>query len=308
MAVPRDYRLINACIAAYHIDDNGNLDPHAPGYGQIGLKGPPQGFVAGELDIDACFVGETTDNYVILAFRGTRPPTQGGNPLDWILDWLQDFELGPTPWLVNGKSYGQVEGGFAAAMLALWPRVKLALDKIDLKSKAGFWITGHSKGGSLTALAATLVAAAYPGIAPQIVAFAPAMACDEDFQTLYENQGLDDATLRYQNECDIVPYMPVVFTAKSAIQNAQIIAGVLARAKGTTLAKISLLEYEPLGSLDYIDFDESTGKYSIVTGWKGEIDGIAAIASALLHGQFSTIVEAHAASGGYLECFGIPTV
>ncbi|MBV8975992.1 MAG: lipase family protein [Alphaproteobacteria bacterium] len=296
---PRDYRLINACIAAYGIA-GGTLDPKTPGYDKIGLKAPPKCFVAGDQAIDACFVGETTDDWAVLAFRGTLPPGPGKDPLDWILDWLQDFQIGPVPWTVNGKQFGIVEGGFARAMLALWPSIKGELDKIDLNSKKGLWITGHSKGGSLTGLAASLVRAAYPKTALQIVAFAPALTYGQDFKTTYYAEGLGNATVRYQNECDIVPFLPLI------LSGAAFGAVLWAFGKTPHLDQIKLLEYDAVGTLNYINFDEASKRYNIEQDAVGQAASVEALGAAILGRRFDTIVSAHSGSGGYLKCFGIP--
>jgi hypothetical protein len=93
------------------------FDPSEPGYDKIGLKPgtAPTVFTGGSEQIDAGYVAETVDGWVFLVFRGTLPPFKG-DCWRWINDWLHDLLVEPTTWNVNGKSFGQVEAGFASAV------------------------------------------------------------------------------------------------------------------------------------------------------------------------------------------------
>jgi Lipase (class 3) len=77
------------------------------------------------------------------------------------------LRVGPVPWVVDNKPFGQVEGGFVTAMLALWPLARQALAPIDLKSKKGIIVSGHSKGAAMSFLAASLLKSAHPTILVQ---------------------------------------------------------------------------------------------------------------------------------------------
>jgi hypothetical protein len=296
----RNYRLINASIACESITATG-ISPTAPGYAEIGLETPPQCFIAGGQGIDACFVGETVDNYVVLAFRGTLvSPTI---PNDWfqvILDWMQDFQIGPVPWSVNGQSYGNVEGGFARAMTTLWPMLKPALDRIDFSRKAGVWITGHSKGGAMTALAASLFVGAYPSIVPHVMASAPALVGDQAFAENYLRSGLYLTTARYENECDMVPYLPVIFKSDTLRKNPRMATAMAAR--DLTFQPPQL--YQKLGGLNYIRLDPASKTYIIEHSVQGALDGFEALATAITNSEWEKIVRAHNVNGGYLHCFG----
>ena len=93
---------------------------------------------------------------VFLVFRGTLPPFEG-DFWRWIDDWLNDLRIEPTAWVVDGKPFGQVEDGFASAVVDLWPQVVKDLKAVDLRSKKAIIVTGHSKGAAASFLAASLL-------------------------------------------------------------------------------------------------------------------------------------------------------
>ncbi|MBF0462692.1 MAG: hypothetical protein HQL87_15030, partial [Magnetococcales bacterium] len=93
--------------------------------------------------IHACLIGYTQGE-LILAFRGTEGT---------LIDWLNDARFAP----VSGETEmgGMVHSGFLDALKRLWAVDGNALPtEINerLNGKA-FYITGHSKGGSLAFLA-----------------------------------------------------------------------------------------------------------------------------------------------------------
>ena len=156
-------RLLNASIACYAIK-GGKLDIKNANLQALGLlkNTTPTVFVDGVEGINAGFVAETQDDWVVLALRGTLPPFKG-DFWAWIDDWMQDFKAGPTDWFVNGAKFGQVESGFSDAILSIWPAASAALKAINMTGKKGILVTGHSKGAAMTSLAASLIKSAQPG-------------------------------------------------------------------------------------------------------------------------------------------------
>jgi hypothetical protein len=202
-------RLISASVAAYYIK-GGKIDPSAPGYDRIGLKQgtTPTVFTSGPDQIDAGYVAETQDNWVFVVFRGTLPPFQG-DFWRWIKDWLNDFSIGPTTWMVDGKSFGQAETGFASAVLDLWPQALAALKAINLPAKNGIIVAGHSKGAAMSFLAASLLKGQYFGnLLVEVCCFAAPLVTDRTFRDNYSTLGLRPLSVRYQNEYDVVPFLP----------------------------------------------------------------------------------------------------
>jgi hypothetical protein len=300
MAKPSlECRLINASYVAYAIEHD-KIDPQTPGYDKIGLAPGtvPVCFSDGAQDINAGFVAETADNWVFLVFRGTLTPYTG-DFWAWVDDWLQDFDIGPQPWIVNNNPFGQVEGGFANAMVDLWPLVRKALAPIDLKSKKGIIVSGHSKGAALSFLAASLVKAANPSLLVQDCCFAAPLTCDRTFRENYDALGIRPFTVRYQNEYDLVPFLPWV-----PVLDALAAAERLSRPDGankvvTTHLRARMLanDYVPVGILRYI-----TTTCAIEHGEKAQHDADMAMLDALLGLHFMEIVEAHSGDGRYLNC------
>ena len=212
-SLTHECRLINASVAAYYIS-NGQIDPSSPGYGQIGLKQGtvPTVFTDGPEQINAGYVAETEDNWVFVVFRGTLPPFTG-DFWAWITDWLNDFRIGPTTWKVNGQSFGKAETGFASAVLDLWPQVLAALNGINLPGKNGIIVTGHSKGAAMSFLAASLLKGQYfQKLLVEVCNFAAPLTTDRTFRDNYNKLGIRALSVRYQNEYDIVPFLPYVPT------------------------------------------------------------------------------------------------
>lgn len=127
--------------------------------------------------------------------------------------------------------------------------------------------------------------------------FAPPLVTDRAFRDSYGALGLRPFTVRYQNEYDIVPFLPYwpaldVLAAserRSRGTNLTITPGVREQAIGN--------DYVPLGILRYI-----TTACGIQYGEKAESDALRAITDALLHLRFAQIADAHSARGRYLTC------
>ncbi len=204
----RHYRLINACVAVQNLDVNGDdqIPPSMDAYyNEIGLFERPKCIVRGKPRIDAGFLGETTDGYVILAFRGTVaynwPDTEAR-----CADWQQDLEFELVNWAASG---GRTAKGFTAATSNIWRALQTPMVGMNWREKKGLWITGHSKGGAMALLSATIVKTTpiYAGVPVKVVTFGTPMVGNEDFSRRY-NTLLGADTVCYQNEFDVVPQFP----------------------------------------------------------------------------------------------------
>jgi Lipase (class 3) len=293
-------RLINASIVAYYIKDGG-IDPSAPGYDKIGITPGtvPTVFVSGPDQIDAGYLAETQDNWIFLVFRGTLPPFEG-DFWRWVDDWLNDFALGPTTWTVDGAPFGQAETGFANALLALWPQALTALQSIDLAQKKGIVVAGHSKGAAMSFLAASLLKGQdFKNALVEVCCFAAPLVSDRTFQANFDALGLRPLCVRYQNEYDLVPFLPYLPTI-DALATAERLSNPSTEDFVITDAqrqKAIENDYVPLGILRFI-----TTNCSIEYGEQGEKDAWDALLEALLELQFTEIADAHAAQGRYLTC------
>ena len=193
---------------------------------------------------------------------------------------------------MDNKPFGQVEGGFATAMLALWPLARQALAPIDLKSKKGIIVSGHSKGAAMSFLAASLLKSAHPTILVQDCCFAPPLTCDRTFRGKYNALGLRPFTVRLQNEYDLVPFLPYVLVL-DALASAERRSRPDRRNRLVTAdlrARQIENDYVAVGILRYI-----TTTCAIEHGEKAEYDAFTAIVTALLELQFVEIAEAHSA-------------
>jgi len=290
-------RLINACAAAYQIA--GGVIPEQPYLSQVGLAAgtQPAVFVDGTRHVNAGYVCQTSDDWVIVVFRGTLPPFSG-NFWSWVDDWLQDFKAGPIDWYVNGAKFGRVETGFSDAVLNLWPQAKAAIDAIDLSRKKGILVTGHSKGAAMTFLVASLLKAAYPHMLVEAHAFAAPLVTDRSFVSNYDTLGLDAVTVRYQNADDLVPFLPwwpsfglLATTERRHGDGTNHV--VTAHSFPTAIEN----DYVAPGSLRFI-----TPSCTLEYGPKAQADAWAALKHALEHFEFEKIVDAHSAAGRYLTC------
>ncbi|WP_395377377.1 lipase family protein [Marinicella sp. W31] len=290
-------RLLDACIVAYDIK-NGAIDPTVPYYDKIGIKPgtKPYVFVDGVENINAGFVAETYDDWVFLVYRGTLPPFKG-DFWAWIADWLNDFRIGPMNWYVNNSYYGQVETGFGSAVIDLWKYVLQALSAIDLTKKKGIIVTGHSKGGGMTFPAASLLKGLYPHMLVQNCSFAAPLTCDRTFQTNYDNMGLKVFTVRYQNQYDIVPFLPY-YPNFSMLASAERLNNEGVNKVITEEAAFKLRnDYVRIGNLRYL-----ASGCQVEYGTKGQDQADKDIWSALEHFEFTKIVDAHSAAGRYHTC------
>jgi hypothetical protein len=287
-------------MAAYSIKDGG-LDPSAPGYDKIGITPGtvPSVFVSGPDQIDAGYIAETQDNWVFLVFRGTLPPFEG-DFWRWVDDWLNDFGLGPTTWMVDGAAFGQAETGFANALLALWPQVLTALQAIDVAQKKGIIVAGHSKGAAMSFLAASLLKGQeVKNTLIEVFCFAAPLVSDQTFQDNFMALGLGPLSVRYQNECDLVPFLPYLPTV-DALATAERLSNPSGENVVITDAerqKAIENDYVPLGILRFI-----TTNCTIEYGEQAERDAWDALLEALLELKFTEIADAHAAQRRYLTC------
>jgi Lipase (class 3) len=291
-------RLINASIAAYYIQD-GRIDPNAPGYDKIGIAPGtvPTVFIGGSDQIDAGYVAETVDDWVFLVFRGTIPPFTG-DFWRWIDDWLHDLLVEPTTWMVDGKPFGQVEDGFASAVLDLWPTIVGALNAIDLGSKKGIIVTGHSKGAAASFLAASLLKGQdFKSLLVEVCCFAAPLVADSTFAASYDALRLTPFSVRYQNEYDAVPFLPYWPFLDLLAAGERLDRGAnltVTEAPRTTAVEN---DYVPIGTLRFI-----TTQCGLEYGQKAASDAWADFKDALFSWRFQEIVDAHSAQGRYLTC------
>jgi triacylglycerol lipase len=83
----------------------------------------------------------TNDQMTIVAFRGTEPQS--------LADWMTDAQSS----LVAGPMGGKVHAGFYWSLAEVWKYVNDCVHDYDPQRSKPLWVTGHSLGGALAALA-----------------------------------------------------------------------------------------------------------------------------------------------------------
>ncbi len=245
-----DGRLLCASGAAYAITGDAKTlapDPKDVYINGAGFLQPPAVFSAGPLSIDGCLVGEIPDG-LVLAFRGTMPLDFNDPPT--VRDWVGDFQADPIA--VNGFP-GAVHAGFSGALALLTPSITAELQKQQANAQPGrpLFITGHSKGGAMAALAAwSFHANAFEPV--KVVTFAAAKPGDAAFRAAYEAAGINHT--RYEYNIDIVPHLPLsdggFIDVLSGFPLPLPLPGL-----GNLIGNLRRFDYQPVGTLQYIESD-----------------------------------------------------
>jgi hypothetical protein len=233
-------RLLCAAGCAYAVTEGeSSLDPEAaiPYYGGVGFSQPPAAFLAGDDEINACLVGTTGDG-VVVAFRGTLP-LDGPFTLPKLLDWANDLNAKPVP---GDGLPGQVHEGFLRSLDSLWTGVRDEVKTQLAQSVAAtpLFITGHSKGGGMAALAAMRFHT-QEALTARVVTLAAPKPGDKDFADAY-NSVMNH--IRYEFAEDVVPHLPPSASFLSVLATLTFF--------NRRLTGLAQFDYERVGSLLYI--------------------------------------------------------
>jgi triacylglycerol lipase len=207
---------------------------------------------------------------IVVAFRGTEPI----NADDWLSDvnyhqrlLIKDppGALGPPPGLVPKLVPGSVHGGFAHALEEVLSPLVEAVQKHIRTGAKHLFVTGHSLGGALAVLAASVLQFGLDIPVAGVYTYGQPRVGDSRFSDAY-NTVLGRVTFRYVNDLDIVPHLPpaqlpralVVHQRPSArtvlrtLRNApeQIATGIKLLIQGERFAHVGqLMLFMPDGSL-----------------------------------------------------------
>lgn len=238
-------RLLCASICAYGIDGTGHYTPTLP-YNQAAgwdTSHPPVAVFGGDNNINACLVGKTPDG-IVIAFRGTFPPALN---IPSIMDWWQGII--DCPPVTAGKIPGQVHSGFWNAVSNLWETIVQQVQQFQQWfPNSSLYITGHSKGGTLTSIAAAHIIFNDNRL-PQpkaLYTFAAPHAGDTDFVNGFPSS---IPVIRYENYLDIVPFIPPRDRFIKLVAKIPYVGQLFERALGW--------DYEALGTLQYIEEDDN---------------------------------------------------
>ena len=287
------YRFLCAAVSAYGINSDGTLVPQQPYYDAVGFLHPPTVFVAGEDDINACLVG-TSEEGVILAFRGTNTPAT--KDLKRWLDWINDAQIEP---IAVPNMPGKVHAGFWSALDSLWVPMVAELKKQTQANgkQLPLYITGHSKGGALSSLAAFRLATS-EGITPTgVYTFASPHPGDLTFTKQY--QATIANHIRYEFGDDIVPYLVPDEVFMNAIAQIPALSSYFKATK--------TWDYVPVGTLKFIKWDK---KAVVADSVELKAERLARLVEALVTLRFEEIIQAHSAlvGGGYMDGASLPEV
>lgn len=277
-------RLLVAARHAYKIERDGPLPSLTAAPNAVGYLAPPQGFRAGMDNQDGGFVA-TVPEGVVVSIRGTTPPNLIlKTPRQVIVDWACDalamlIKAGGAPPGFPGK----VHFGFYKSFMRLWqtlgPATKAQVEAFVQTGRAPtIFITGHSKGGAICALAAWRLKLDFPAARIVVRAFAPPRIGSRTFATAY-NKAITDH-IRYEYDDDVVPHLPLATELADELGVPKVAAALL-----------SIVDpgYGQVGRLRYI---QSDGKIVDDTP-----DLVARRAAALLTrlqaGEYGRVVDCH---------------
>ncbi len=149
--------------------------------------------------------GIETEDYVIIAFRGTEfpPPSTMLKAPEELLHIIADIrtdiqKLAPETVLDGTPIFDTpVNSGFANALQSIWQQLQERLPQIGGKP---LWLTGHSLGGAI----ATLLAYQLPDRVSALYTFGSPCVGTFDFQQAFNRKGLHEKTFRYVHGNDAV--------------------------------------------------------------------------------------------------------
>lgn len=160
------------------------------GFPQVAVRAvrEVQAFVAGGADA------------VLVSFRGTRP--------DQLLDWMTDLDAAQVPFgaLLRCPDVGRTHQGFTRGLLRLWEGIQADVKAFQTRGQT-LWITGHSLGGALAALAAAAWTFARREPVNGLYTFGQPRVGDLEFVRNFDAH-LGNNTFRVVNNLDVVTRVP----------------------------------------------------------------------------------------------------
>jgi hypothetical protein len=199
--------------------------------------------------IDSVLIGQTAFG-MVASFRGTLPPTQT-DPVKAIpvaLDWLND---GDALQIELTYSAGKCHRGFAESLDRLWDNSGV-FDQVKAAAEGGrrVFLTGHSKGGALTTLAARRLKSA--GIAAAgVMTFGAPRAGDDKFSSSYDAEVPNH--WRFEHQDDVMPHLPPRPLLMQSLRALALFGALSDLLKKVT---VPLGNYQPVGNLCFLDWSD----------------------------------------------------
>jgi len=152
------------------------------------------------------------DDHVAVAFRGSESPTSIDGLKDWLLTNALNLLIQPqgelsTEFVAAGVG-ARWHQGFVSAITEIWPTLYPAVDAELKRKDRPLWVTGHSLGGALAALAAWLLKRKFLNV-HQVVTFGAPMVGNKDVADAIGRE-FPGKIFRYVNSPDPVPLLPMM--------------------------------------------------------------------------------------------------
>jgi hypothetical protein len=183
----------------------------------------------------------TTDDHIVVAFRGSEAPTSIDGLKDWLLTDAVDLLILPegdlgTDFVAAGVG-ARWHQGFLRALGDIWSPLSEEVAAERKKNERPLWITGHSLGGALAVLAAWRFKRKFVPV-HQVYTFGGPMVGNADVAQAIDRE-FPDKIFRYVNSADPVPRLPTVSLIANAFGHCQkemLLGAGVASAAATSMA------------------------------------------------------------------------
>lgn len=210
------------------------------------------------LDVEGYVFFKASEPDVIIAFRGSEVDFSPGSFNDWInvnaRALAREFQ--------GSKLTGRVHEGFLDGATGIWQHQEQGLRRLiqaERLAQKNFWVTGHSQGGAIAVLIASLLVEESLSVRG-VYAYGMPRIASQDFQTSY-NRVLGEVTIAIANQSDPVPRVPAQFTAVGA--NFQIVPPRMQRLGKDGLPPWDIISAATLGNANHHTLtDEEQGYFA----------------------------------------------
>lgn len=295
-------RLLAASAVSYWIEREGGVSA-CPLYQSVGYTSEPTILSGGKDAIDAITVGSTTDGSVVVACRGTLSNTTADDKKQVIQDWINNLKVEPVQVPDLPKGCKAHDGFLQAVNLVKSPGGKNVLEEASAQlsaigNSAKLFVTGHSKGGAMSYIAAAQLIA-QGNIPDAIISFAAARPGDGDFAAYVQDKMSNSEIRRYEVKNDIVPHLPPDFRVWDKLQ----------KTFGDHNDDIADWNYDSVGQLYYYDLQDDLEKPTSELARDFLYSKrIFTLGQAIALGKFDQIINEHSLTGSYgpLICPDLP--
>jgi pimeloyl-ACP methyl ester carboxylesterase len=188
----------------------------------------------------------TSDEHIVVAFRGTEAPNTIEGLKDWLLTDAANLLIQPEGDLGTDFAAAGVgacwHDGFMKALASVWDPLLEAVQAERKKSDRPVWITGHSLGGALALLAAWRFKRKFVPV-HQIYTFGGPMVGNAVATEAIDRE-LADRIFRYVNDQDPIPLLPTLSLLANAYSHCQkqIVLGLAAAAAGGSVTAVEFFK------------------------------------------------------------------